>query len=87
MNNTVYLVPCSFEENDFDEFYEVYVTDDNGRADRVCNTKLINTSIVELFEILYDAASASADNVYLDDTVKDIINQYRANKKERSNKV
>ena len=84
MDNVVYLVPCVFENDDAGEkFFEVYLTDDKGKANGVCNTRQVHPGILSVFNELYKAAMASSENVFVDDSVRDIIHQYRKNRSNR----
>ena len=84
MDNMVYLVPCFFEDDEENNrFFEVYITDDEGKATGVCNTRQVHPSILAVFNELYKAAMASSENVFVDDGVRNIIDQYRRNRTKR----
>lgn len=84
MENVVYLVPCAFEDDKENKrFFEVYLTDNEGKATGVCNTRQVHPSILAVFNELYKAAMASSENVFVDDIVRSIINQYRKSRTNR----
>ena len=88
MKNVVYLVPCVFEDDEeHKRFFEVYLTDDEGKATGVCNTRQVHPSIMVVFNELFKAAMASSENVFVDDGVRNIINQYRKNRANRGGGV
>lgn len=86
-NSLVYLVWCFTDKNDKyipdKKFFEVYVTDEEGNANPICNTLQAASPICVAVETLYKIAMSDAVHSYIAPETKNIINNYR---KRRNNK-
>ena len=81
--NTVYIVPCTFtDEIEREEFYEIYIIDDNKKVNGVCNTRQVHPTIVSIVDELNKIAMASSENVYVDEKTKSIIEKYQTKRKQ-----
>lgn len=77
----VYIVLCDIEKVDKDipnnEFYEVYVTNDEDKANPICNTLKSASAIGTTMDSLYKLAMSDATSVHIDKNTRSIIDAYR----------
>ena len=82
-DNGIYIVPCTIVDNNC---IEIYVVDDKGRANELCNTMYLSPALTDIVGELYKAAGVSSENVCLNDSVKDIIRVYQKKRNKNGSK-